>query len=141
MADEQPLKPKRKYVRTKPARSGYGWKPTDEEREKIKHWVATGYTQKQIADQFGKSVDTLQNICRHELDHGKMEVNSRISAKIYEEAMKGNATLLIYWSKVHMGWIDKPELAKSESALTINVIGGLPADDPQPKQIKSDGPV
>lgn len=80
------------------------WKPTDEERRLIEHYVSMGYTQEQIAALIGKTVDTLAKHCREELDLGSLKVNAKIGGKLFQKAMGGDTAALIWWSKTRMGW-------------------------------------
>lgn len=85
------------------------WKPTDEERRLIEHYVSIGYTQEQVAALIGKTVDTLAKHCRSELDLGALKVNAKIGGKLFQKAMEGDTGALIFWCKTRMGWRDKPE--------------------------------
>lgn len=80
------------------------WKPTDEERRLVEHYVALGYTQPQIAALMGKSEDSLQRYCRAELDLGQLRVNAKIGGKLFQRAMSGDTASLIFWAKTRMGW-------------------------------------
>lgn len=80
------------------------WEPTDAERRAIKHYVTLGYTQEQIGALIGKSADSLQRYCRHELDTGALEVNAQIGGKLFQKAMQGDTAALIFWAKTRLGW-------------------------------------
>lgn len=80
------------------------WQPTDEERKAIEQMVAIGLNQEQIAIVIGRSVDSLDRHCRHELDAGKLKANAKIGGKLFEKAMNGDTAALIFWAKTQMGW-------------------------------------
>lgn len=80
------------------------WEPTEDERRLVEHYVSLGYTQEQIGQLMGKSVDSLDRYCRHELDTGQLKVNAKIGGKLFQKAMAGDTTALIFWAKTRMGW-------------------------------------
>ncbi len=80
------------------------WEPTDEERRLVEHYVSLGYTQEQVGALMEKSVDTLARHCRRELDLGKLSVNAKIGGKLFQKAMGGDTSALIFWAKTQMGW-------------------------------------
>jgi hypothetical protein len=80
------------------------WRPTDEERRLVEHYVSIGYTQEQIGALMNKSVDSLDRYCRRELDYGALAVNAKIGGKLFQKAMAGDTASLIFWAKTRMGW-------------------------------------
>ena len=80
------------------------WEPTEEERRLVEHYVSIGYTQEQIASLMKRSVDSLDRHCRDELDNGALRVNAKIGGKLFQKAMAGDTTSLIFWAKTRMGW-------------------------------------
>jgi hypothetical protein len=86
------------------------WKPTEDERRLVEHYVAIGYTQPQIAALMGKSEDSLQRYCRDELDLGQLKVNAKIGGKLFQKAMSGDTASLIFWAKTRMGWKETDRL-------------------------------
>lgn len=82
------------------------WEPTKEERLLVELAVAAGYTQEQIAEQLGKSIDSLQRHCRTELDNGAFRANVKVSGALYTKAMKGDVTAIIWWEKTRRGMKD-----------------------------------
>ena len=89
------------------------WKPTEEERGLVEHYVSIGYTQEQCAALLGKCVDLLARECRDELDNGALKVNAKIGGKLFQKAMGGDTSALIWWSKTRMGWSEKQLLEHS----------------------------
>lgn len=80
------------------------WQPTDEQRRLIEHYVAIGYTQEQIAELIGIAESTLKKHCSEELKLGGLRVNAKIGGKLFQKAMGGDTTALIFWAKTRMGW-------------------------------------
>lgn len=82
------------------------WEPTKEERLLVELAVGAGYTQEQIADHLGRSIDSLQRHCRTELDKGAMRANVKVSGALYTKAMKGDIAAIIWWEKTRRGMRD-----------------------------------
>lgn len=97
-----PAKPKRPP--TAPKRGPLPWEPTAEERRLVEHYVSIGFTQEQVALIMNKSVDSLDRYARHELDAGALKTGSKIAAKLYDKAMKGDTASMIFWLKTRMQW-------------------------------------
>lgn len=89
------------------------WSPSAEERRLVEHYVSIGMTQEQIAIVMGKSVDSLDRHCRHELDAGALKVNAKIGAKLFDRAMNGDTACLIFWAKTRMGFSEKSRIEHS----------------------------
>jgi predicted transcriptional regulator len=87
-----------------PKRGPLPWEPTTEERARVKLCVGLGYNQSEIALLLGKSEDSLQRHCRHELDAGKLEIDAKIGAKLVDKCMKGDTASILFWHKVRRGW-------------------------------------
>lgn len=92
------------------------WKPTEDERRLVEHYVSIGYTQEQVAALMETSVDSLDRHCRKELDLGALRVNAKVGGKLFQKAMSGDTTALIFWAKTRMGF-------KETSGLDINADG------------------
>lgn len=80
------------------------WQPSDDERRLIEHYVAIGFTNEQIAGLVGVAESTLKKHCAGELRNGSLKVNAKIGGKLFQKAMDGDTTALIFWCKTRMGW-------------------------------------
>ena len=94
------------------------WQPTDEQRRLIEHYVAIGYTNEQVADLLGIAESTLKKHCAEELKLGSLRVNAKIGGKLFQKAMSGDTTALIFWCKTRLGW-------KEISGLDLNTKDGI----------------
>lgn len=47
---------------------------------------------------------TLRRRCSEELTNGVIKANSMVAKTLYQQAIGGNTTAAIYWSKARMGW-------------------------------------
>lgn len=52
----------------------------------------------------GIHIDTLRKYFQRELVMGKAAANEKIGRTLYEKAMSGDATSMIWWTKTQMGW-------------------------------------
>lgn len=73
--------------------------------------AAYGHTNKEIAEFFDCSTDTLERRFAKELRKGRNELRMRLRIKQIQTAMKGNAALLIFLGKQYLGQADKMEQA------------------------------
>lgn len=80
------------------------WKPTAEERKRIRMYAGLGLTQEQIATLIGRCVDTLAKYCRSDLDEGAAEAKAKVGGAIVKAALNGNMTAAIFYAKTQMGW-------------------------------------
>jgi hypothetical protein len=53
---------------------------------------------------FSPSRCTLRSAFRHELDVGHVKANSAVAESLYQQAIKGNVTAAIWWTKARTGW-------------------------------------
>ncbi len=109
------------------------WQPTDAERRLVEHYVSLGYTQDQCAALIGKCVDLLARECRDELDNGALKVNAKIGGKLFQKAMDGDTTALIWWSKTRMGWSEKMGIDLSATDGTLREAYGWQQPQPSPE--------
>lgn len=90
-----------KKVVTKPS-----FVPTDEERKEVTKMSAVGIPQESICRVIRGGIDdkTLRKHFREELDTAATKANTGVAGTLYNQAMAGNVTAAIWWSKTRMGW-------------------------------------
>jgi hypothetical protein len=66
-----------------------------------------GTQQDTLCDILEISKRTLRKYYRRELDLGAAEANTRIIAKLFDVAMKGNIAGLIFWAKTRCGFNER----------------------------------
>ena len=105
------------------ARPGAGrpaFKPTDLERKQVQLLSGNGLPIDQIAVlvRDGINVDTLRAHFGTELVSGKATANSQIGNTLFEKAMSGDTTAMIWWSKTQMRWAEtqKHELTGADGS-------------------------
>jgi hypothetical protein len=69
------------------------------------------------------SVDTLQEHFAAELKKGKAKANSQIGKTLFQKAMGGDTTAMIWWSKTQMKW---SETLKTENKTELTGADGEP---------------
>ena len=78
--------------------------PTDEQREKVKMLRCCGVAHAMISNVLGIPLRTLERHFREELDHGLADANSQIAGALYQKALSGDTTAMIFWLKTRGGW-------------------------------------
>jgi len=99
--------------------------PTDAERKQVEAMSGYGLPQEHIAVLIrdGISVDTLQDHFASELKKGKAKANSQIGKTLFQKAMGGDTTAMIWWSKTQMKW---SETLKTENKTELTGADGEP---------------
>ena len=72
-------------------------------RADIRRFAEIGTPYAIIARIMGMSVTTLKRRCRAELDAGVEVANARIALTLFETAMNGNTTAMLWWEKTRAG--------------------------------------
>lgn len=89
--------------------------PTDAQRKLVKSVAGFGLRAEDIAqliyDKKGKpiSVDTLARYFLTELSQGRLQSNIAVANTLYEKAIKGDNTCMIFWLRTRAGWKDEPQ--------------------------------
>lgn len=72
-------------------------------RADVRRFAEIGTPYAVIARIMGMSATTLKRRCRAELDAGVEVANARIALTLFETAMNGNTTALLWWEKTRAG--------------------------------------
>ena len=78
--------------------------PTDESRKLVETSSGLGLPHESIAALLGIDDKTLRKYYREELDIGKAKANGQIAKTLYQKALAGDTTSLIWWTKSQMRW-------------------------------------
>lgn len=91
---------------------------------------AQGVAIKDICSLVGISERSARKLYKNELAKGKSQANAAIVGRLFELAMQGNVTALIFWAKTQLGWNEKPteqgtdiEALKKGIASAFNSVG------------------
>ena len=76
---------------------------TDAMRADVRRFAEIGTPYTIIARIMGMSLTTLKRRCRAELDAGVEVANARIALTLFETAMNGNTTAMLWWEKTRAG--------------------------------------
>lgn len=85
-------------------------RPTKATRELVLRHVMVGTSQGILCELLGISINTLYKYYRSELDHGMAEANSKIARKLYDRAIDGEISAIIFWLKSRAHWREKHSL-------------------------------
>lgn len=109
-----------KIKRSGGARPGAGRKPftpNDDERRQVEAMAGFGVPVKEIAAlvRGGIDYDTLMKYFSEEMERGRAKANAQIGKGLFQKALGGDTTAMIFWAKTRMGWREKDE-AQAQSA-------------------------
>ena len=98
--------------------------PTDSTRKLAETSSGLGLPHEQIAALIGIDDKTLRKHYREELNQGKAKANAQISKTLYNKALAGDTTALIWWTKSQLRWSEtvKQELTGIDGE---PLIGGI----------------
>lgn len=133
---EKPTSKKPAVIRGKNGgkREGSGRKPfepTTAERKQVEAFVGFGLPYEHICAliQDGIGIDTLRKYFATELLTGKAKAGAKIGQTIFQKAINGDTTALIWWSKCQMGWRENAAPpAPVAQAITFTIVGNADAD-------------
>jgi len=80
--------------------------PTDEDRALVETLSGYGVPHENICALVcgGINNDTLKKYFHAELARGKAKANAQVGRILFQQALDGNTTSAIWWSKTQMGW-------------------------------------
>lgn len=78
--------------------------PTEESRRLVKALAMTGTRHVDIAEKLSVSHDTLTKYYADELRDGRVDANAKVAQALYQNAINGNVTAMIFWLKTRAGW-------------------------------------
>jgi len=84
-------------------------KPTEEQRKRVKSFVAVGVPHAEIARLIGvRSPKTLRKHFRTELDRALVEANASVAGALYNKAMDGDVGAMKFWLANRAAWHSRP---------------------------------
>lgn len=79
-------------------------KPNDKLRKKVESYAAVGIPQEDIAKVIGIDKKTLTKYYRDVLDVAMIKADASVGGALYNKAMAGDTTAMIWWTKARMRW-------------------------------------
>tara|TARA_R100001163_G_scaffold2519_3_gene3925 strand:- start:26876 stop:27247 length:372 start_codon:yes stop_codon:yes gene_type:complete len=96
--------------------------PTEEQIEQVKAFVKVGVMGKVIADYLGISEPTFYKHYRKHIDEARCMAHARVGKSLYEKAVSGDTSAMIWYSKAQMRWAEKKEIAHSADSSNFKVV-------------------
>lgn len=92
--------------------------PTEETKRLVESSSGLGLPHEMIAALVGIDDKTLRKWYRTELDQGKAKASGQIAKTLYNKAIGGDTTALIWWTKSQLRWSEtvKQELTGQDGA-------------------------
>lgn len=93
----------------------------------VKNLSGYGVPIRQIAAMVrdGISEATIYKIFSNELERGKAVVNSKVARRLLLNALEGDTTAAIWWTKSRMKWSEKHELDLTNSDGSFNLTAAV----------------
>jgi len=91
-------------------------RPTPENRRLVELAAAVGTPHHDIAKLIGTGTRQLLRDYPDELELGKIRANVKIGGTLYNAAVKGNVTAMIFWQKCQAGWRETPQRVEHTGA-------------------------
>lgn len=79
-------------------------KPTADTRYRVTAYAMVGTPQQDIARLLGVHPSTLQRHYSNELKLARSEANAKVGGRLFQAAMEGNVSAMIFWMKAQAGW-------------------------------------
>jgi len=83
---------------------GKKYTPSEADKTLVMQMCAVGISQEQVAAVIGVSVDTLIKYYKETLETSKPKAIAKIGGTLYNKALKGDNTCMIFYLKTQGGW-------------------------------------
>ena len=104
-------------------------KANEETRKSVEMMSAVGIPQADISGALKIDEKTLRKYYRDELDNASTKANAKVGGALFNKAIGGDTSSMIWWSKTRMRW-KETQVNEIAGDLTIRVITGVNrADD------------
>lgn len=97
---------------------------TDQNAKTVQSMAQYGVPQKDIAAVIGVSIDVLRKYYQQEIDKGSAMANSKIAERLFNKAMDGDVSALIFWAKCRMRWRTEEKQDKEDMEKPLPLYGG-----------------
>jgi len=112
--------------------------PTPHSRNTVRDLVSFGVSRKAIAAYLKIQTTTLNKNYPDELDSGLVHSNMMVAKKLYEKALEGDTTCMLFWLKTRGRWVE-PEKAQVKPAQDsiLEMLQGMRGGKPARKYVDS----
>ena len=95
------------------------FKPTDDERKLVEQMTACGIPQESQCLVIRDGIDdkTLRKHFRRELATAATKANAKVAGTLFNKAMGGDTTAIIWWTKTRMKWSERQEVEHTGDAV------------------------
>lgn len=100
-------------VEPKRGRGRPPFKVTPEMRKTVEAMVAYGVPEEDIGRVIGCVPHTLRKYFAHEIGQAQAKANAKVAETLFQQAVAGNTTAMIFWLKCRAGWKEKQEVEHS----------------------------
>jgi hypothetical protein len=100
---------------------------TPESRERVRLLSSFGVSRQDIAKVLHIGVDTLCDIYMEELHIAAVDKNAAIAHRLYDKAMGGDTTAMIFWLKCRARWREVDKLNQQPNQLQDSILEVLQA--------------
>lgn len=100
------------------------YEPSDEDRKFVTLMAIGGITKEVMATVMGLDKKTLQKHYRAELEENVPKAHAKIVGALYNAALKGNVTAMIFYLKTRLGWQEVNRLehtGEDGGAINVNI--------------------
>jgi len=103
----------------------YAFDPDGKERAFVEAMTAYGVPQAEMAAVIGISVAVLGDRFRQELDTAVPKANSKVAESLFQKAINGDTTAMIFWLKCRARWKEPRDDAAGDNHYNITINRGL----------------
>jgi hypothetical protein len=97
---------------------GKAYKASDSDRAAVEKMCVAGITRETMSRVMEISEPTLLKHYKKELETSSVKANTNIAGKLYEKAINGDTTALIFWCKTQLGWRETTGLVIERQDIT-----------------------
>ncbi len=83
--------------------------PTDESHRQVQTMAGYGIPQEDICIVLDVTGKTLRKYYKEQLKNGKIQASAAVIGALYKNAISGNVSAQIYWTKAQCGWSERQQ--------------------------------
>jgi len=100
--------------------------PTPHSRQTVRDLISFGVSRKSIAAYLKIQLSTLSKNYTDELECGLVHANMMVAKKLYEKALEGDTTSILFWLKTRGRWVEPEKVQqKPQQDSILEMLQGL----------------